>query len=218
MAVFMAAVILRLRLETSATSTMAVDPWLFRMLEQKDWWLRATRALFVCKMLNMENVAEEFYYRDVYVWLPDVRWGKECMPCCPTCRTNTHVGPHDLRLDHVGRRITDMNTHYFVVGKRYKCKHCEQQAKDIGSKLARQVGGGSVHGKVGNQTFGGYDRTTLTLFPHAKGERFPAVLSHKGGISKELLRWTTMLFDAGVRPHRLSTILLAQHTARHSDD
>jgi hypothetical protein len=111
-----------------------------------------------------------------------------------------------------------MNTHYFVVGKRYKCKHCEQQAKDIGSKLARQVGGGSVHGKVGNQTFGGYDRTTLTLFPHAKGERFPAVLSHKGGISKELLRWTTMLFDAGVRPHRLSTILLAQHTARHSDD
>ena len=50
---------------------------------------------------------EPAYIRDVYVWLPDVRWGSDSMPCCPTCETAAHVGNHGFQSKHLARRYAD---------------------------------------------------------------------------------------------------------------
>ena len=100
---------------------------------------------------------EPAYIRDVYVWLPDVRWGRDSMPCCPTCETATHVGNHGFQSKHharrcapatastqhitpglpllpagmIARRVLASNTHYFIMSRRYTCRHCEIEHRQV---------------------------------------------------------------------------------------
>ena len=76
-------------------------------------WLRAERAAWVKGRLSEAEMSsaglhlvdwEPAYIRDVYVWLPDVRWGPKAMPCCPTCETAAHVGNHGFQTNHSARR------------------------------------------------------------------------------------------------------------------
>jgi hypothetical protein len=69
---------------------------LLSILKDNDWWLRAVHARKVCKILNLEH-AESSYYRDVYVWLPDCRWGMIAMPPCPSCGSKEDVAAHGWR-------------------------------------------------------------------------------------------------------------------------
>ena len=104
--------------EMSAKSE-CTDKWLKKLLDHNDWWLRAEHALHVCSKLGIEEPAERFYYHSVYVWLPDVRWG--AMPSRPCGCDRKNAISHGLRTDTIGRRVTGVDTHYFVIGKRYKC-------------------------------------------------------------------------------------------------
>ena len=72
------------------------------------------------------------YYRDVHVWLPDVRWettDKRYMPYCPNCKTNARVGPHCFRDNHAGRVIVGQTETYYTVSRRYICYECEDHSK-----------------------------------------------------------------------------------------
>ena len=86
----------RLQDELSSSSSTA-KPWLLEHLNDNDWWLRAVHARTIAKNLGLK-LEHHPYYRDVYVWLPDVRWsnltGVSHMPCCPNCKTNKRVGAH----------------------------------------------------------------------------------------------------------------------------
>ena len=89
-------------------------PWLLPHLKANGWWIRKENYMWFIKQYNKtgENdedklVAENrAYYRDVYVWLPDVRWktvDNRYMPYCPNCKSNKRVGPHCFRDNHAGR-------------------------------------------------------------------------------------------------------------------
>ena len=93
-----------------------------------DWWLRAGHAPSVCVRLGLEY-GEPSYYRDVYVWLPDVRWGVEGTPPCVDCLSAEEVSPHQFRDDYHCRRICSRSTHYFVISRRYICGTCAGKAK-----------------------------------------------------------------------------------------
>ena len=82
------------------------DKWLLGLLKAPgaDWWLRAGLAESVCAKLGLE-FSQPSYYRDIYVWLPDMRWGHEAMPPCVECETAAQVGPHCFRDNHFARRI-----------------------------------------------------------------------------------------------------------------
>ena len=78
------------------------DQWLLALLKAPgaDWWLRAGVAQSVCRKLGIEY-GEPSYYRDIYVWLPDVRWGDEAMPPCVECHSaeeNANVGHRGLPI------------------------------------------------------------------------------------------------------------------------
>ena len=90
----------------SPSLTLTLTPTLTR-------WLRAQRAAWVKGRLSEAETRsaglllvdfEPAYIRDVYVWLPDVRWGRDSMPCCPTCETAAHVGNHGFQSKHHARR------------------------------------------------------------------------------------------------------------------
>ena len=79
----------RLMVEMKHGST-CTDMWMRKLLQHNNWWLRAEHAHCACKELGTKDPAERFYYRSVYAWLPDVRWGTDSMPSCPNgcCRSN----------------------------------------------------------------------------------------------------------------------------------
>jgi hypothetical protein len=72
------------------------------------------------------------YYRDVFVWLPHIRWetpDKKYMPYCPNCKSNARVGPHCFRDNHAGRVIVGLTETYYTVGMRHICHECKEAHK-----------------------------------------------------------------------------------------
>ena len=128
---YLNAVQLRLKLEVANQS----EPILLGMLRSSNWWLRAHNAPKICDMLKIECL-EPSYFRDVHVWIPDLRWGSEAMPYCPSCLTNANVGAHGFRENHAGRRVFNTDTHYFVISRRYICHSCKEAAAAVKAAVA----------------------------------------------------------------------------------
>jgi hypothetical protein len=127
-----------------------VLPLLLGLLKENDFWLRAVHAPKICGVLEIE-LLELSYYRDIYVWLPDVRWGQEAMPPCPNCLSSQLVGAHGWRDNYFGRRITGLVTHYFVISRRYKCLGCAgaaaelKSAKEAAASVASAAAAAAAH-------------------------------------------------------------------------
>ena len=92
---------------------------------------------------------------------------------------------HGFRTDTIGRRVTGVDTHYYVISKRYKCTACEKAA--MAEKAASAAASKTyVPGKP--HTFMGYDASVLPLYEYSVGDRFPAYLTYNLGVSKEVIR------------------------------
>ncbi len=85
----------------------SADTWLLKHLKENDWWIRNEHARKFAKRLGLK-AAHHAYYRDIYVFLPDVKYGKEFTPCCPNCKTNKSVGNNGFRENHFGRLIVSL--------------------------------------------------------------------------------------------------------------
>ena len=128
---YLKAVFMRLKYEVSTKFVgLEENKWLLDMLKDDDWWLRANFAHRVCKRLKLQYTEEnKFYFRDIKVWLPDQQWGLKAMPPCVLCKSAANVNVHGFRDNHFGRRICDIDGHYFVISRRYKCTECAKHAK-----------------------------------------------------------------------------------------
>jgi hypothetical protein len=104
MSVFLKAVHRQLREEVCGR--VANEQWLLTILKAPgaDWWIRAGQAQVVCKKLGL-MYGQPSYYKDIQVWLPDVRWGTEAMPPCVICKSAEKVSPHDFLTNHFGHRV-----------------------------------------------------------------------------------------------------------------
>lgn len=101
-------------------------------------------AALVARAVGMRRLGlaygEPSYYRDIYVWLPDIRWGEEAMPVCINCDSAKAVSPHAFQTGkhgHCGRRICALSTHYFSISRRYICGTCELKANAVKAAAAR---------------------------------------------------------------------------------
>jgi hypothetical protein len=112
MRVYPKAVFARIKEELGAQFTG--EQWMMERLKEHKWWLRADFADTVCEKLEIEY-GEPAYYRDIHVWLPDLRWGVEFMPVCGTCQ-NPAKRAHGFQPNHYGRKIITWDTHYFIYG------------------------------------------------------------------------------------------------------
>ena len=138
----------------------------------------------LCKRLKIIFFEPE-YYRDIYVWLPDVMYGTFYDPIrlsCPTCRRNDKVEVHGFS-DHYGRRVIDMHTHYYIISRRYICQHCK-----------------SANNKDTQYTFTASNEVSVSLLPYSLGNEFPAILTHKGALDKKVLHEMRALFVSGLKP------------------
>jgi hypothetical protein len=101
------------------------EKWLTEMLNENDWWIRHQQAESLCKKLGV-IFAEIAYYRDVYVWLPEQRWGCVAWPPCPSCLQQNKIGARGWQKNHYARRVVTMNSNYFVMSRRYMCHSCNR--------------------------------------------------------------------------------------------
>lgn len=89
----------------------STDLYLLEHLKDNDWRIRKEHAPKFSRKLGLSET-NSAYYRDVYVWLPDIRW-PGCMPCCPTCLSNDQVGNNGFHTNHFGQLIVGLKENYY---------------------------------------------------------------------------------------------------------
>ncbi len=208
------------------------NQWLLIHLKQNDWWLRREQYSWFIKNYNRTREKEEdklkaenkAYYRDVHVWLPDVRWASadnRYMPCCPNCKTNTRVGPHCFRDNHAGRLIIGQTETYYTVSRRYICHECECRTKLAKAQFEAAAKEQNLIANVelddSKYTFMGWNQTSLTLMPYNKGSKFPAFLTWRAGVDKTVITTLRQDVDGGKGFDRISKDLLEHHTEKYTD-
>jgi hypothetical protein len=183
-------------------SDKTMDKWLLVLLRNDEWWIEVKRAKQVCKKLDL-NFSEPSYYRDVRVWFPEKEFGQNCMPTCVSCNSNAQVAVHGYFNKSPARRVVSLQTHYYVMSRRYICHTCKSLNQDR---------------KKIQYTFMGYNSKVLENLPDGKGDDFPAFLTHQSAVDKLIVNLQRPLHDKGVRPHALSEMLLELHSKRYYDD
>ena len=224
MATYLAAVFRRLHAEVRGdVAKHAREPkWLLAMLkaEGADWWLPAGRAPTVCNRLGLEY-GEPSYYRGIYVWLPDVRWGVEAMPPCPTCESAVEVAPHDFQPNHCGRRVCALTTNYFTITQRYICGCCSRAAKKAKEDAAAAAAAAGLRVEAApapQYTFMGYDARSRLHMPFGHGSEYPAFHTYKGAVDSAIIDLMRPLSSKGLRPTALSATLLELHAKQYTRD
>lgn len=229
---YVAAVQKRVQIEVSKDNKNINDKWLLPRLQQNDWWLPKESYRWFIKKYNAsvekkeDKLSEEYkaYYRDVHVWLPDVRWersDKRYMPYCPNCKTNARVGPHCFRDNHAGRVIIGQTETYYAVSRRYICYECEDHAKKqkttFEAAAKEQDLTATVELDDTKYTFMGWNQSSLTLLPYNKGNKFPAFLTWRAGVDKSLITTLRQDIDSGKGFEQISKDLLEHHTEKYTD-
>ena len=182
--------------ETSAINNQLVDRWLTTMLQTNDYWIRTYHAKKICSNLSIE-FSEEGYYRDVFVWLPDIHWG---LFQCPNTHCKKTVCTHGWP-DHVARRVQSLTGHYFVMARRYICKECKEK------RDKRQDD---------PYTWIGSSEAILTTLPYNAGSYFPAFLTHKSGLDNTVVDLMRSLFILGIRPKQMAALIDELSRKTHS--
>jgi hypothetical protein len=136
---YIKAIQLRLRDELGTRNNPCTDPYTLTHLKENGWWIKKENAPYFVKKLGLKR-SYDAYYRDVYVWLPDVRWGKVCMPCCPSCKSNEHVGNNGFHDKHFGRLIIGLKDNYYTISRRYICYACQAQSKGVETAVEQVFG------------------------------------------------------------------------------
>jgi hypothetical protein len=70
------------------------------------------------------------YYRDVRVWIPDLQYGKNCMPACPCCTSKARVTIHGFHSKHYGQIIVGLTEIYYIISRQYQCEGCRKKSDE----------------------------------------------------------------------------------------
>ena len=120
---------LRLELKDDFDDKKDGSRWLLKELKANGWWIYAKHARSMMEQLSASSDptkwADPFYYRDIFVFIPDVRWPDEQMRC-PRCKSS-RIGLHDYQLGHPSRSCTDLFSTVHLMGRRYSCHECREK-------------------------------------------------------------------------------------------
>lgn len=170
------------------------EKWLVEYLKQHGFWLRSEALPFVASRLRFILTDNEVYcLRDVRVWMADLEFGLlHGTPACPTCgRGSKNIRVNCYPKNHPGRRIFTFDTHYWLMSRQHICNDCQRESRKEANSNQK------IH-----YTFLGYNEKTMLHFPHNITRSFPAVLSHRSGLDKRLLRSIRPMADSVLTPWR----------------
>jgi hypothetical protein len=180
----------------------AIRTFLRQELQRNNYVLPRHRAQYYCRQLNLK-FHEIGYYHDINVWLPHEQWGETFMPPCKNCKCARNVCQHSWPK-HPARRVFTATGCYYVMTRRFACNACIEDAKSVDVKSEKP-----------SQTFMGWDSDSLAHMAYGRGERFPAILSRKSAVDKDVLNLLRAVMNRGVRPETFSDILKELHSIKY---
>ncbi|KAI7875757.1 uncharacterized protein EV154DRAFT_606811 [Mucor mucedo] len=157
--------------------------------ERGTFWIEPMMSYFIHK--NNKKI-EDIYQPRVFLWIPHLLIDEKLAGlCCPTCDSKIETKGYN-KLPHA-RRIADLQSCFYLMSIRYRC-------------LSPRCG----------KTFNGHSDSIISQLPYELQMEFPAVLTHKGGVSKTVGDLLRPCIQNSVGPKRFQKILLELHHIRHN--
>jgi hypothetical protein len=183
MAVYLRAIQVRLREELSerlAKDAPSMRKWLVQELQKHNFVLPRRNAQRYCSELAQSNLfgAEQAYYRDVVIWLPDTQWEEIFLPPCPNYKDCASVQKWSWP-EWPARRVFHEGPHYYIMTRQYRCKKCVEESQ-------KEKENTSVRTNASSQTFLGWTAKSLPYLAYGRGARFPAHFSFRSGIARQV--------------------------------
>ncbi|KAF5323995.1 hypothetical protein D9611_008386 [Ephemerocybe angulata] len=153
--------------------------------KEHTFWFRREGTWFSLQTSNLSP--PRLYAPRLFVWDPLALYNQ--LPC-PTCRKA--LTRHSAMSQP--RRCVDLTSTFWIVGFRYRCRHC-------------------VHPKSGKRTvtWRSWDSRILAGLPRALAAHFPARLTHRSAVSNELFSWMRSCFQNGMGSKQFADAVLCQH-------
>lgn len=130
---------------------------------------------------------QKLYNPRFMLWDPEALCPIPCPNCdCPLTRHSAAPGP---------RRVIDADSGFWIIGYRYRCRECVNPRT----------------GKKGTLTFRSWSSAVLSKLPAYVAEQFPAILTHRSGISKVVFKMLRSAINSGMGPKKFSDALRAHH-------
>ncbi|EKM79052.1 hypothetical protein AGABI1DRAFT_73818 [Agaricus bisporus var. burnettii JB137-S8] len=159
------------------------------LYQQGLFWF-PTRAPFFILRKNSHVHPHDLYTPHFFLWDPI------CFNdiSCPNCRRPL------TRQQHIPapRRVVGMNSAFWMIGYRYRCHRCPMAS------------GRSI-------TFRSRNSQIMKELPTQLVAEFPACLSHRSAISKDLFEFMRSCFQNGIGSKQFADMLWVQHLLAYSN-
>lgn len=117
---------------------------------------------------------------------------------CPNCSSRL------VRHGHAcfPRRCVDLTGRFWIIGFEYRCRWCAEESKK---------------GKKIQSTFLSWDERILRSLPHSLAAEFPAHLTHRSGLSKEVFMLLRSCFQNGLGAKQFADTLRVLHLQAYDE-
>jgi hypothetical protein len=142
-------------------------------------------------MQNNRRGPEHFCYPKLFVWNPQ-GFGDDVVKCYK-CRSSKGVISNGWPDRPIARRVVGLDSCYFIVSKRYKCKGCNMQ-------------------------FNGYNEQVLAQMPEQVRLLFPCFLTHRSALDHNVLTLLRATVAESLGPGPFQDILTELHKQRYEKE
>lgn len=172
---------------SKSSSHSAVTP-ILDDLKKGQCWIKAPIGTSTM-MRNEEKDPALLCIPDIFIFIPSITFPGITLRCIHGC-TSGHVHENGWQ-EHLGRRVVALGNIYYVISKEYRCTSCEKR-------------------------WAGYHENAVKLLPEYCQTFFPAVLTHRGAIDKNLFFFLRSLMLNGLGPTTLAKLLNELNCRNHS--
>lgn len=155
------------------------------LYQKSTFWFPNRSPYFILR--SQRHVSpHDLYNPKFFLWDPHALYK---IPC-PGCHRTLHRHQHIPRP----RRCVDVNSTFWIIGYRYRCRNCFNPRTGLQSV-----------------TYRSWDPRIMALLPSELAAEFPACLSHRSGLSKTLFELMRGSFQNGVGSRQFADLLHVQH-------
>lgn len=140
---------------------------------------------------NAPDVMTELYLPEVFIWMPEVAdIGDVACSITPGCGGKmTLAGAYDKPA---ARRIIGLYESIYLMGWRLQCSHCKKRC-------------------------GTASKSHISNLPYSISINWPFHLTHRSGVTREIVDLTRHLFPNGFGPSNFADLLRANHVRKHNE-
>ncbi|KAG2192557.1 hypothetical protein INT47_012781 [Mucor saturninus] len=154
----------------------------------KTFWIRPMDTYFA---IQLKSPLSELYKPDIFLWHPHhlLQNGYKDLKCISE-QCSGNVTSKGYYKDPHARRAVGLTRCFYIMSYRYACSSC----------------------KV---TFNAHDPKLMVQLPIELQEAFPAIITHKGAVSREVADLLRPCVQNSVGPKRFSKIIRELHMLEH---